>query len=345
MQVRMRHRRLVRNLLLFSLLATFGLANVAIAQVGEAATPAPTTAPSVEHFANKLSHLTIDQIFSPQFWTAFCLDAIRWTIGFIPRLVVATFLIFFFWVIYRVIRKLIVGSMKAAGIDESIRDMLSHLVKWAILGFGVIIAGNQIGLEIAALLTGVSIIGLAVGFAAQESLSNFIAGIMIFLDKPFKVGDWIEIDGHTAQVRRVTFRSTRLVDLDGDFVVFPNTAMLSHKLINKTTNPVTRCCVSVGIDYGASIDDARRVLTKLVANDARVEKVPAPRVDVIALAASSVDLELRFWIREEEFEDALKHEYTEKAKLALDEAGIAIPFPHTQVILAPEVVEQFAKSA
>ena len=225
--------------------------------------------------------------------------------------------------------------MKAAGIDESIRDMLSHLLKWAILGFGLIIAGNQIGLQIAALLTGVSIIGLAVGFAAQESLSNFIAGIMIFLDKPFRVGDWIEIDGHTAQVKRVTFRSTRMTDLDGDVVVMPNMAMLSQKLINKSTNSVTRCCVQVGIAYGASIELARTSLLGLVKADARIEKSPSPRVDVIALSASSVDLELRFWIKEEEFEDAIKHEYTEKAKVALDRAGVAIPFPHMQVVIEP----------
>lgn len=308
--------------------------NVSVTTTAPAVTDATVTG-ATKLISDKFNHLTVEQIFDPGFWRQFLLDTIRWTIGFIPRLIVACFLMGFFWLIYRIVRKVILGSMKAAGVDESIRDMLSHLLKWAVLGFGLIIAGNQIGLEIAALLTGVSIIGLAVGFAAQESLSNFIAGIMIFLDKPFKVGDWVEIDGHLAQVKRVTFRSTRMTDLDGDVVVMPNVQMLSNKLVNKTTNPITRCCVQVGIAYGASIEQARATLLKAVAGDSRIEKMPPPRVDVLALSASSVDLELRFWIREEQFEDAMKYEYTERAKLALDAANISIPFPHLQLLVEP----------
>lgn len=278
--------------------------------------------------------LTVDDFLDPALWTDFISDAVKWLIGFVPRVISAIILLFIFWLIYRVVRKVVIGGMKAAGVDESIRDMLANLMRWAILGFGLVIAGNQIGLQIAALLTGVSIIGLAVGFAAQESLSNFIAGIMIFWDKPFKIGDWIEIDGHLGQVRRVTFRSTRLQDLDGDIVVFPNTAMLQHKLINKTTNPVTRANVPVSIAYKESIDRAREVLLAVVRNDPRIEKTPEPEVVVHELADSGVNLMLHFWIREERYEDAMQYEYMEKAKEALDEAGIEIPFPHRQLILS-----------
>jgi len=197
----------------------------------------------------------------------------------------------------------------------------------------LIIAGNQIGLQIAALLTGVSIIGLAVAFAAQDTISNFISGIMIFWDKPFKVGDWIVVYGQMGQVKRITFRSTRLVNLDGDVVVFPNAKMLSETVINKTTNPITRCNIGVGIAYRESIENARNVLLKLVATDPRIEKSPEPEVVVKNLGPSSVDLMLHFWIREERYEDAMQYEYMERAKLALDEANVEIPFPHMQLML------------
>lgn len=313
---------------------------VAIAQT-TAAGVVPTTAPVIPDatvtgatklLSDKFNHLTVDQILDPGFWRQFVLDAVRWTIGFIPRLIVASFLMFFFWVVYRIVRKVILTSMKATGVDESIRDMLSHLLKWVVLGFGMIIAGNQIGLEIAALLTGVSIIGLAVGFAAQESLSNFIAGIMIFLDKPFKVGDWIEFNGQAGQVKRVTFRSTRMTNMDGDIVVLPNVQMLSSQMINKSANAITRVRVNVGIAYDASIDEARGAILALARGDSRIERMPAPKVDVINLGASSVDLEFRFWIQDEQYEHAMRNEYTEKVKLALDAAKIAIPFPHVQLI-------------
>src|SRR6266542_5756672 len=136
--------------------------------------------------------------------------------------------------------------MTKANVDPSIRDMLSHLVKWTIMGFGIVIACNQIGIQIAALLTGVSIIGLAIGFAAQETLANFIAGIVIFWDKPFRVDDWIEMDGVFGQVQRVTFRSTRILNVDGEAIVFPNTHMLSGKLSNHSAHPLTRISVPIG---------------------------------------------------------------------------------------------------
>jgi small conductance mechanosensitive channel len=297
----------------------------------------------VELSERRLNRMELKDIWNIEFWTGYIQDAIAWVIAFIPRLLVAIFLMFLFWIIYRTVRKVMTGGMKAAGVDESIRDMLGHLLKWAILGFGLIIAGNQIGIQIAALLTGVSIIGLAIGFAAQESISNFIAGIMIFWDKPFKVGDWIEIEDHLAQVKRVTFRSTRLEDLDGDIVIYPNTLMLSQRVINKSTNLVTRCNVPVGIAYKENIDKARQVMLELVRHDPRIEKRPEPEVAVHNLGASSVDLVLHFWIREERYEDAMQYEYMEKVKVALDQAGIEIPFPHLQLFLEKTpAVEQLA---
>lgn len=272
------------------------------------------------------------QLLDPREWVAFVQDSIKWMLGFIPRVMVAGILLFIFWLIYRAVRKVVTGSMKAAGVDPSIRDMLGLLLKWAILGFGLIIAGNQIGIQIAALLTGVSIIGLAVGFAAQDSLSNFISGIMIFLDKPFKVGDWVDVNGHLGQVKRVSFRSTRLQDLDGDMVIYPNSIILASKLINKSSNPMTRCRVMVGIAYRESIDRAREVLLNIVRSDSRVERDPEPEVVVVNLNTSSVDLMLHFWIREERYEDSMQYEYMERCKEALDAAGIEIPFPHLQLV-------------
>lgn len=324
----------------FIVIAALQFASVLRAQ--DAVDSAPPQAPSTQPVAatdiielsqKRFSAMKVDDIWNPNFWTGYIQDAIVWAIGFIPRLLVAAFLLFFFYLIYRAIRKVILGGMKAAGVDDSIRDMLGMLLKWFILGFALIIAGNQVGIEIAALLTGVSIIGLALGFAAQDSISNFIAGIMIFWDKPFKIGDWILVDGHLGQVRRVTFRSTRLQDLDGDIVILPNAKMLNDKVINKSSNTVTRCNIFVGISYKAPIDKARDVLLKLVAADPRIETRPQPEVVVKALAASSVDLMLHFWIKEERYEDAMQYEYMERAKVALDAAGIEIPFPHVQVLL------------
>src|SRR5690606_11719332 len=216
--------------------------------------------------------VTVEEMMGVPFWIDTIKELIVAALSFIPRVIVAFLFLVISWIIYRAARKVVIGGMRKAGVDSSIRDMLASLMKWAIMGFGLVIACTQLGIQIAALLTGVSIIGLAIGFAAQETLSNFIAGIVIFWDKPFKIGDWIEVDDHLAQVQRVTFRSTRMTDLDGDGVIVPNVMMLSSRVINKSTNAVTRVNVPIGIAYNASIDHAREVLLELVSRDPRIEK-------------------------------------------------------------------------
>lgn len=277
--------------------------------------------------------ITLDEMMTLGFWVDNIRELVMMFLGFVPRIVVAVLLFAIFWLIYRGVRKIVYASMKTANVDDSIRDMLASLIKWAVLGFGLVIACNQVGIQIAALLTGVSIIGLAVGFAAQETLANFIAGIVIFWDKPFKIGDWIEVDGELGQVTRVTFRSTRLTNLDNDVMVMPNTAMLSQRVINKSANDITRATVTIGVAYKESLDRVRQVLLGMFENDSRVLKNPEPIMEVRACAASSVDLNVHFWIRDEKYEDAMMWEYTERAKNVLDAAGIEIPFPHTQLIV------------
>jgi len=261
--------------------------------------------------------LTPEQLLGLGPWVQLGTDLALGVLSFIPRVIVALFLFFIFWLIYRGVRRVLIASMDKAHIDTSIRDMLISLLKWATLGFGLVIAGNQVGIQIAALLTGVSIIGLAIGFAAQETLSNFIAGIVIFWDKPFRIGDWVEVDGVFGQVQRVTFRSTRL----------------SNKLSNHSTNPINRVSVPIGIAYKESIDKAREILLGLTRADDRLCGDPAPEVVVEQCGDSSVNLLLRFWIRDESVERRIRYEYTEKAKKALDAAGIEIPFPHMQLFL------------
>lgn len=277
--------------------------------------------------------LTWSDIRQPEFWIDTIKNLIVTILAFIPRFIGTMVFLLVFWLIYRGIRRMATTSMHRSDVDSSIRDLLGAMIKWTIMGFGIVIACNQLGIPIVAMLTGVSIVGLAVGFAAQETLANFIAGIVIFIDKPFKIGDWIEIDDVFGQVKRVSFRSTRLLTLDGEVVVFPNTHMLASKLSNHTTNPINRVTVPIGIAYKESIDAAREALLALTRGDQRLVQNPPPDVVVKECGDSSVNLLLRFWIADESIEHRIKYEYMEKAKKALDAAGIQIPFPHLQLFV------------
>lgn len=275
----------------------------------------------------------LHEMLRPEFWIDTIKELVIASLAFIPRLLVSILFLFIFWLIYRFCRRMLGAAMQRANVDPSIRDMLLSLTKWTIMGFGLMIACNQIGIPIVAMLTGVSILGLAVGFAAQETLANFIAGIVIFWDKPFKAGDWLTLETVYAQVQRITFRSCRLLDLDGQTVIFPNTAMLSNKVINHSTHPRSRLTVTIGIAYGEPIDAARKVLIATTIGDLRIGQHPAPEVVVKNCADSSVELSLRFWIEDDKLERQMSYEYMEKAKLALDVANIEIPFPHVQLLL------------
>jgi small conductance mechanosensitive channel len=277
--------------------------------------------------------VTLDDMKDFQFWEDSVNKIVTGTVFFIPKLVAALILFGIFWLFYRLVRRLILGSMARAHVDNSIRDMLGALLRWSIMGFALVIACDQIGIQIAALLTGVSIIGLAIGFAAQETLANFIAGVVIFWDKPFKVGDWIVIDAMFGKVLRVSFRSTRMLNLNGETIVMPNTYMLANRVANHSTHPVIRVEIPISIAYKESIDNARTALLAMVHGDSRVCKDPAPAVVVSACADSSVNLLIHLWIHDESVEKSVFHEYLEKAKKALDEAHIEIPFPHMQLML------------
>ena len=277
--------------------------------------------------------VTLEDVKDPAFWVDTVRDLILAILSFIPRLIVAFLFLVFFWTVYRAVRRLVLGSMTKAAVDESIRDMLGHLIKWSIMGFGLVVACNQIGIQIAALLTAAGVIGLAVGFAAQETLANFIAGILIFWDKPFRVGDWLEIEETYGQVKRVTFRSTRVLDVNGQIIIFPNTYVLSHKVSNHTAHPLTRVSIPIGIAYKESIDVARGALIAATHGDERVAGDPPPQVVVAACGDSSVNLLLRFWIKDESLEKLIVFEYLERAKKALDQANIQIPYPHMQLFV------------
>jgi small conductance mechanosensitive channel len=297
----------------------------------EASIVAPKSTNLIEAFKGKT--IGLKDILDFHFWQSSVNAFVLATLSFIPKLIVAVILFIIFWGIYRMVRRIVVGSMAKAHVDPSIRDMLGTLIKWSIMGFGLVIACNQVGIEIAALLTGVSIIGLAIGFAAQETMANFIAGVVIFWDKPFKVGDWIVIEDMFGQIQRVSFRSTRMLNLMGQTIVMPNTYMLDKRLANHSTHPHVRVDVPIGIAYKESIEHARRALLATTEGDERICKNPPPEVKVEQCADSSVNLTLRVWITDESTERTIFGEYLEKSKNALDAAKIEIPFPHMQLML------------
>jgi small conductance mechanosensitive channel len=199
--------------------------------------------------------------------------------------------------------------------------------------FGLVMAAAQLGIDVGAALAGLGVAGIAVAFAAQDSVANVISGIIIFWDKPFNVGDWIKVADQFGRVNNITLRSTRIRTARNTYVVIPNKAIIDAVLENLTQHGELRVDVPIGIAYKEDIRAARRVLLEAVGRLDGIKRDPAPDVVVEELGDSSVNLLVRVWIDDAEDVPGAHFRTIEAAKLALDEAGIQIPYPHLQLFV------------
>lgn len=232
---------------------------------------------------------------------------------------------------YLLVRTAIRPVFERSHLEEDARHLLETLAKYGILGFGTILALDQLGFNVTSLIAGLGVAGLALGFAAKDTLANFIAGVTILWDRPFRVGDRVDADGEHGQVKKITLRSTRIHTADNKVVIIPNQNIVNNKIVNHTMQASLRVVIPFGIAYEADIAHAREVALNLVKGDDRLRERPPPEVGVTELASSAVNMELRLWLKNPHHEGPVKFEYLEKIKLGLDAAGIVIPYPQLSV--------------
>ena len=159
-------------------------------------------------------------------------------------------LLLMFWLVYGLTHRPLIGVLERAGLHRALINMLvGNVYRLTVLLFGVIMAADQIGINVGAALAGIGVVGIAGGFAAQDSLANVIAGFLIFMDKPFEVDDWITVADEYGEVHDITMRSTRIRTKRNTFVIIPNKTIIDTVLINHSQQGVTRVDVPIGIAY------------------------------------------------------------------------------------------------
>jgi small conductance mechanosensitive channel len=251
---------------------------------------------------------------------------------FLPSLVGALIVLLVFWGLHRILLRLLNRSL-AGRATLLAADILRRLLKYVVVGIGLLMAASQLGFNVLSMLAGLGVAGLAVGLAAKDTMANFIAGLIILWDKPFALGDDVEIGETCGWIRHIELRSTLLEDADGNDVIIPNSEVVAKKIVNYSRTPRARVHLAVGIAYEASIERARAALLGAAAGDDRLLESPAPAVIVKELADSAVVLEMVVWARDPARRGAIHADYLERARDALDRAGIAIPFPRRDVKL------------
>ncbi|MFI8480032.1 mechanosensitive ion channel family protein [Pseudomonas sp. NPDC078700] len=207
---------------------------------------------------------------------------------------------------------------------------LANIILKILLAISV---ASMIGIETTSFIAMIGAAGLAIGLALQGSLANFAGGVLIMMFRPFRVGDWIEGQGVSGTVDTIQIFHTTLKTADNKVIIVPNGSLSNGNITNYSREPKRRAEVAVGIDYTSDIKKAREVLLN-IAKDPRVHASPEAVVYVTGLGESSVDLSLRVWVATGDFWP-VTFEFTERAKVELEQAGIGIPFPQRVMHMAP----------
>lgn len=220
--------------------------------------------------------------------------------------------------------------MERRKVDPIIAGFVSNLGYFALLTFVAVAAIRNLGIETASIVAVVGAAGLAVGLALQGSLSNFAAGFLLIFFRHFKKGDFIEGAGTAGIVEEIQAFATLLKTPDNKKVIVPNAKLTADNIINYSANETRRVDLKFGVSYGDDLPRVKQLLQRIINEDARILKDPAPTIAVAELADSSVNFVVRVWVKAPDYWNVF-FDTTEKVKLTFDREGVKIPFPQRDV--------------
>jgi small conductance mechanosensitive channel len=217
-------------------------------------------------------------------------------------------------------------------LSQLLQDMIVSTARSIVLILGLLIGLSQLGVSLGPLLAGLGIAGFIVGFALQDSLSNFASGMLILIYRPFDVGDVVDVNGAFGTVRQMSLVNTTVMTYDNQTLIVPNNQIWQNVIKNLTNQTTRRVDMTFGISYGDDIEKAERVLREIVASNDRVLKDPEPLIHLHELGDSSVNFIVRPWVNTEDYWDTY-WAITRAVKMRFDAEGISIPFPQRDVHL------------
>lgn len=242
-----------------------------------------------------------------------------------------------FYVAWLLLSRALTSNLSRHHIDSSLEQLCKNTLSVTLITLGSITVLAQFGFDVVSIIAGLGIVGIAVGFAAQSTLANFIAGITLLIERPFRIGDWVKIHGEEGKVIRIAFRTTWLRTRDNVFTMIPNERVATSDIVNFSVEGPTRIRIPLGIAYKESVAHAREVIMPLLSAHPMVitNEQMKPRLQLRELADSSLTLSAQVWVHAKDIEvkGRISCELLETIKLALDDANIEMPFPHLQLFI------------
>lgn len=247
---------------------------------------------------------------------------------FLPRLIVALIVFGITLLVTGPLTRTVRRAAKQRIEDEETVILLTRLVKWSVIILGLIVALDQVDFDITGFAAGLGVAGLTIGFALQEITSNFVAGLLIFMRQPFKIGDAVQIAGFSGTVLEITTRDTMIGTWDGEQVILANTDVLENPIINYSATPKRRRTVSIGLGYGQDAQRAREVFAEAIEAVPGVLDDPPPTVFAEELGDSALTLAARYWIDVDSYSYLGVHSDVVVAiNAAAEREGIELPYP------------------
>ncbi len=222
-------------------------------------------------------------------------------------------------------------SLERLGLPPLVAGVLTRLVSVILYLALVLATASAAGFNTGSVVLGLSaVIGLILGFGLQDTINNLAAGVWIAVTRPFDKGDLVEVGGYLGTIKDVGILSTIIVRPNNEVVLLPNKSVWGSPIVNYTRNPTRRITLDVGVAYGTDLDKAVKIALEAVRNVDGVLEDPAPQVVITELANSSVNLQVRVWVKKEDY-GRVKPEIIKAVYNAFNEAGIEIPYPQLDV--------------
>ena len=248
-------------------------------------------------------------------------------IEYSPKVITALILLIVGLFVIRILVGTTRRIMVKRDVEITLRKFLLNLLSWALKILLFVMVVSKLGIETTSFAAILAAAGLAVGLALQGSLSNFAGGVLIMIFKPFKIGDVIEAQGEIGSVKEIEIFTTKLIGLSNKEIIIPNGSLSNGNIVNYSATGTRRVDLTFGVSYDADIKKTKEVLQQVLDTNPAILKDPAPTIAVSELADSSVNFVVRPWCNTADYW-SVYFDITEKTKLALDEAGIEIPYPH-----------------
>ena len=257
--------------------------------------------------------------------------------GLIFNLILLTLIIYIFYKLSGVVRKVMQRALENSRVELSqlLKRMVISIVSNTVLVIGILIALSQIGISLGPLLAGMGLVGFIVGFALQDTLSNFAAGLLILVYRPFDVDDVIEAGGVSGKVSKMSLVNTTFLTFDNQTIIVPNSKIWGDVIKNVTAQTMRRIDLVFGIAYSDDIEKAEKVMAEVVAAHPAVLDNPETVIRLHELGDSSVNFIVRPWVNRDDYWDTY-WDLMRAMKIRFDEEGISIPFPQRDVHLHKE---------